>query len=50
MYKIDIDSKYIKDMYDRNIKKIFKIKEHMIANKSIDVNVIKSILNISNDS
>lgn len=49
-YKIDIDNKYIKDMYDMNRKRISIIKEHMVKNKSIDVNVIKNILNINSDS
>jgi hypothetical protein len=49
-YKIDIDSKYIKDIYNMNRDKISEIDSYMKKNKSIDVNVIKNILNISSDS
>jgi hypothetical protein len=49
-YKIDIDSKYIKDIYNMNRDKISEIDSYMKKNKSIDANVIKNILNISSDS
>jgi hypothetical protein len=49
-YKIDIDSKYIRDIYNMNRDKISEIDSYIKKNKSIDVNVIKNILNISSDS